>query len=206
MRHSIRDLLISKGFPPDVLLMTSTQDLLRSGFSYAAGKGLTLIEISQLRDEAYAIAAKLEWEGARKAKLVPGAKETLLQLQKMNVGVGVLTNDNRQVADFLLKKFDLEKLVGMLVTRDEAPHMKPATDGLEMILKHFDATPDQTIFIGDTTIDIITAQKLGIKCIARLSKVRTEDELRAEGALEVFPELTEIIPYLQAQKLLPSPE
>jgi phosphoglycolate phosphatase len=206
MRESIRDYLISKGFPPDVLPMTSTQDLLRSAFYYAGNKGLTLIEISQLRDQVYAIASKIEWEGAQKAKLVEGARETLLELQKRHVGVGVLTNDNRQVADFLLKKYSLIKLVGKLVTRDDAPHMKPATDGLEMILEHFNATPAQTIFVGDTTIDIMTAKKLGIKCIARLSKVRTEDELRREGAIEVFPTLTDIIPYLETHSKLPSPK
>lgn len=206
MRRAIRDLLKSKGFPPETLPMASTQDLLRRAFAYAGDIGLSPIEISRLRDQVYAIAAKLEWKGARKAKLVPGARETLLELKKHNVGVGVLTNDNRQVTNFLLKKYGLTKLVGKLVTRDDAPHMKPATEGLEMILQYFGATPAQTIFIGDTTIDIMTAQKLGIKCIARRSKVRTEDDLRAEGAIEVFPTLEEIIPYLKAHNLLPSPK
>ncbi len=206
MRRAIRDLLIANGFPLETLPMNSTQELLRRAFTYAGEKGLSLIEISRLRDQVYALASKLEWEGAHKAKLVEGARETLLELQKRQVGVGVLTNDNRQTAEFLLKKYDLIKLVGKLVTRDDTPHMKPATDGLEIILQYFDATPSQTIFVGDTTIDIMTAKKLGIKCIARLSKVRTEEDLRAEGAIEVFPTLIDIIPYLEAHQLLPSPK
>jgi phosphoglycolate phosphatase-like HAD superfamily hydrolase len=109
------------------------------------------------------------------------------------------------VADFLLAKYEMDALVNLLISRDEAPHMKPSTEGLELILKHFGVTPSETLFIGDSTIDIMTAKKLRIPCIARLSKVRTEEELQAEGAIVVFPTLEPIIPYLDEHDLLPPP-
>lgn len=203
MRHSIRDLFVDQGFPVEILPMNSTQDLLRSAFAYAYDQGMTLIEVSQLRDQAYEVAMKEEWKGARKAELVPGARETLMELQQRHVEVAVLTNDNSQVVDYLFTKFGLETLVSLVVSRDEAPHMKPATDGLEMILQHFSASPKEVIFVGDSTIDVLTARKLGMKCIGRISKVRTAEELLAEGAIAVFPTLTGLIPYLDAQNLLP---
>jgi phosphoglycolate phosphatase-like HAD superfamily hydrolase len=81
--------------------------------------------------------------------------------------------------------------------------MKPSTGGLELILNHFDKSPKQTLFIGDSTIDVMTAKKLGISCIARQSKLRTQKELRAEGAIAVFQTLTPIIQYLQEQDMIP---
>jgi HAD superfamily hydrolase (TIGR01549 family) len=204
MRRAIRDLLLKHGFPKEVLPMNSTQDLLRSAFAYAGKKGKSPVEISELRDEVYAEAVKYEWEGARKAKLVPGARETLQELQKYKIKTAILTNDNRAVAEYLLDKFELSTLVDLLISRDEAPHMKPSTEGLELILRQLDISPIQTLFIGDSTIDVMTAKKLGIRIIARLSKMRTEEELLAEGAVVVFPSLTPIIPFLKEENILAS--
>ncbi len=204
MRRAIRDLLLKHDIPIEVLPMNSTQDLLRSAFAYAGEKGISPIEISIIRDRVYAEAVKHEWEGAKKAKLVPGAQETLQAFQRHQIKIAILTNDNRPVAEYLLDKFGLSIYVDLLITRDEAPHMKPSTEGLEVILKHFDKTPAQTLFIGDSTIDVMTAKKLGIRCIARRSKLRTEEELQAEGALAVFPTLTPIISYLIEHDMLHS--
>jgi len=204
MRRAIRDLLLEHDFPVDVLPMNSTQDLLRSAFAYAGEKGITPVEISELRDKVYNEAVKYEWEGAKKAQLVPGAKETLEVFLKHQVKIAILTNDNRSVAEYLLGKFELMSNIDLLITRDEAPHMKPSTEGLELILEHFHKVPSQTLFIGDSTIDIMTAKKLGIRCVARRSKLRSEEELRAEGAIAVFPTLTPIISYLQEQEMLPT--
>jgi HAD superfamily hydrolase (TIGR01509 family) len=205
MRTAIRDHLITQGFPLEVLPMNSTQDLLRSAFAYAGKKGKTPVELSQIRDQIYAVAVEIEWEGAKKAQLIPGTKETLLQLKQRQINTAILTNDNRAVADFLLEKYELLPLVDFIVSRDEAPHMKPSTEGLELILAHFEVSPDQALFIGDSTIDIMTANKLKMRSIARQSKWRTEEELLKEGAMTVFPTLTPIIPYLESQSLLPPP-
>lgn len=204
MRQAIHDLLIDLDFPEDVLPMNSTQDLLRSAFAYAGEEGLTPVEISEIRDKVYDEAVKHEWKGAKQAKLVPGAKETLRTLQQHQVDTAILTNDNRAVAEYLLQKFELNPYIDLLISRDEAPHMKPSTEGLELILKHFDRTPSNTIFIGDSTIDIMTAKKLKIRCIARQSKLRTPEELLAEGAIAVFPTLTPLISYLKEHDMLPS--
>lgn len=204
MRNAIRDLLRNHGFPTEVLPMNSTQDLLRSAFAYAGERGFSPVEISRLRDEVYSEAVKYEWEGAKKAQLVPGALDTLEHLHHHQIKIAILTNDNRQVAEYLLEKHNLKPYVDKMITRDEAPHMKPATEGLELILDQFQKTSVQTLFIGDSTIDIMTANKLKIPCIARQSKLLSETKLLAEGAIAVFPTLVPVIPYLQNQGLLPS--
>ena len=205
MRRSIRDLFVSHGFPPETLPTTGTQDLLRSAFSYAEKHGRPPIEIRTLRDQAYAIAEKFEWEGARKAQLVPGAREALTELRRRRVRVGVLTNGNRGSTDYLLSKFQLCELVDVVVSRNEAPQMKPATEGLELILRQLKVKRNATVFVGDSTIDLSTARKLSIEFIACLSGVGTPEQLRAEGAVVLISTLVELIPYLNTRKILPPP-
>lgn len=202
MRQAIRDVLKSQGIPEEAMPMNSTQELLRSAFEYERTQGKSAIEISRIRDQVYAAAVELEWEGAKKAQLVPGVQYTLAALKKRKVQIAVLTNDNREVANYLLAKFELTDYVDGLISRDDAPHMKPATEGLELILNKFKVSPNETIFVGDSTIDVMTANKRGIRCIGRLSKMRTEEELRKEGAVAVFSDLTPLISYLEEQKLL----
>ncbi|MFX1565477.1 MAG: HAD family hydrolase [Promethearchaeota archaeon] len=202
MRNAIRDLLREHDFPTEVLPMNTTQDLLRSAFAYAGERGSSPVEISKLRDEVYEEAVKYEWEGAKKAQIVPGALDTLQHLHHQQIKIAILTNDNRPVAEYLLKKHELEPFVDRMVTRDEAPHMKPATEGLELILDHFQKTPAQSLFIGDSIIDIMTAKKLKIPCIARQSKLQSKEELLAEGAIAVFPTLVPLIPFLQEHGFL----
>jgi HAD superfamily hydrolase (TIGR01509 family) len=206
MRQSIRGLFISHGFPSEALPITSTHDLLRSAFSYAEKHGMSAIEIAQLRDQAYTIAERLEWEGARKAQPVPGAYDSLARLRERSVRTGVLTNGNREATDYLLQKFQLHELVDAVVSRDDAPQIKPATDGLEIILSLLKVTRKAAILVGDSKIDVLTAKGLGIECIGRLSGVATAEQLRAAGAVALISTLAELIPYLDERKLLPGPK
>jgi HAD superfamily hydrolase (TIGR01509 family) len=202
MRSSIRQLFVKNGLPEEALPTDSTQALLRSAFSYAQKQGKSSLEIGRLRAQAYAIAEKLEWEGAHKAQLVPGSQETLVELKRRQVQTAVLTNGNRGSTDYLLRKYHLREVINMVVSRDEAPQMKPAPDGLEMILRGLQVTRKATLFVGDSIIDLLAARKLHVECIIRLSGVATPEQLQAEGATVFISTLTELIPYLQAQKRL----
>jgi len=206
MLRALRDLFITQGFPEESLPMGSTRDLLHGAFAYAHKHGMSPVEISRLRDQAYAVAAEVEWEGARKAQLVPGAIETLQELRRRRVNIAILTNDNRQVTNYLLEKHRLRDLVDLVISRDDTPRMKPATEGLRLILRHFNLSPKEALFVGDSTIDVMTARKLGMSCIGLLSGVRSAEELRAEGALVVLGSLSELIPYMEKHNLLPRPK
>jgi len=206
MLRALHNLFVSQGFPEEALPMRSTRDLLHGAFAYAHKQGMSPVEISRLRDRAYAVAAKVEWEGARKAQLAPGAIETLQELRRRRLGVAVLTNDNRLVTDYLLEKHGLRELVDIVISRDDTPRMKPATEGLQLILHHFSLSPKEALFVGDSTIDVMTAKKVGMLCIGLLSGVRTAEELREEGAIVVLNSLSELIPYMEAHNLLSQPE
>jgi len=53
----------------------------------------------------------------------------------------------------LLKTFKLEGYFAKVVTAETARRPKPAPDGLEEILEHFDCSPKEALFIGDSIID-----------------------------------------------------
>jgi phosphoglycolate phosphatase len=66
----------------------------------------------------------------------------------------------------LLKSFELEKYFGKVMTASNAPRPKPAPDALLEILEHYNCTPEEAIFIGDSLVDEQHAASCNVDLIA----------------------------------------
>ncbi|MGB5231899.1 MAG: HAD family hydrolase [Desulfoprunum sp.] len=66
----------------------------------------------------------------------------------------------------LLQKFELRHYFGKVMTAQNAKRPKPAPDALLEILSHYDCRPDESIYIGDSTIDQLHAGSCSVPFIA----------------------------------------
>jgi HAD superfamily hydrolase (TIGR01549 family) len=66
----------------------------------------------------------------------------------------------------LLKMFRLENYFTKVVTSETAPRPKPAPDGLLEIMRQFNCSAEETIFIGDSVIDKEHAATCDVPLIA----------------------------------------
>lgn len=66
----------------------------------------------------------------------------------------------------------------------ERPNLKrkPAPDMIFKAIEELGISKDKTIFIGDSDVDVQTAQNAGIPCIAVLWGFRTKEILKTQGA------------------------
>ena len=83
----------------------------------------------------------------------------------------------------------------VLGSRKDIPN-KPATDGVRMIMETLECKADETVYVGDSDVDIRTAENAGIRCISVSWGFRDPDFLREHGATEIIDrpeELAEII-------------
>ena len=64
---------------------------------------------------------------------------------------------------------------------DDTIRRKPHPDMLERIMEEFDVTPAETVLIGDTEVDIATAENAGIDCICVGWGFRTKEYLKSLG-------------------------
>ena len=55
-----------------------------------------------------AIAEKYEMEAASTTSLLPGANETLKELKRMNIKMGLCTTSSEKAANYILKRFKIE--------------------------------------------------------------------------------------------------
>ena len=70
----------------------------------------------------------------------------------------------------------------MVLGQREGVEKKPSPDGAIEICNSLNIDPEETLFIGDTNVDIATGIAAGMKTIGVLWGFREEKELREAGA------------------------
>lgn len=97
-------------------------------------------------------------------KPYPGITELLNLLQKDNIAIGVNSNKAHEIAcDVVNRMFpgiDI-KVSGY----GDAPMPKPSPEGAKSLMDCFGVSPRDTIYVGDTRVDVDTAQNAGVDCI-----------------------------------------
>ncbi|MBM9536846.1 HAD family hydrolase [Desulfobulbus alkaliphilus] len=92
-----------------------------------------------------------------------------LRIIKPSYHTAISTN-RTDTMETILDTYALRPWFDMVVTASTAPRPKPAPDGLEMILKHFDVEPEESIYIGDSVIDRDHCAAVGVDLIAFRNK------------------------------------
>ena len=68
----------------------------------------------------------------------------------------------------------------------EGVRRKPEPDTLFRVMALPGATPGETLYVGDSDVDILTAQNAGVDCASVTWGFRTEESLRQAGATALF--------------------
>lgn len=105
----------------------------------------------------------LDYDNALTAPF-PGIEETLRELRARGVKTAVLSNKFDAAVQELAEQY----LPGLFdVARGEIPPTprKPHPDALLQIVEQLGATPEETIYVGDTSVDAETARNAGTKVV-----------------------------------------
>jgi len=89
----------------------------------------------------------------------------------------------------LLAEFKLADYFDMVVTADSARRPKPAADPLLEIIEFFGCTVEESIYVGDSSIDEETARNCGMRLIAFKNR-----KLQAAYHVDGFLEILELAP------------
>ena len=84
--------------------------------------------------------------------------------------------------------------VDVAIGEREGIRRKPAPDTVYTAMEHMQVLPDESVYIGDSEIDLQTAENAGLDVIAVTWGFRTEEFLRARGADVLVDDPMEILP------------
>jgi phosphoglycolate phosphatase len=128
----------------------------------------------------------------------PGISEALHQLTAMGVAMAVFSNKPdifcREMTDYLFPKTKFAAVIGQ---REGVPS-KPDPTGAFDTAKHLGVPASEITFLGDSTIDIATAQNAGMLPIAASWGYHNLPALEAENPAHIIHNIDQLIPLVSA--------
>jgi HAD superfamily hydrolase (TIGR01549 family) len=93
--------------------------------------------------------------------LEEGLVELLSTMRDLGYLLAVNTNRTDSM-EMLLETFDLTEYFSPVVTAAKVSHPKPNPEGVHQILRHWSLTRQQVAYIGDSSVDELTARAAGV--------------------------------------------
>jgi phosphoglycolate phosphatase len=131
-----------------------------------------------------------------KTTLMPGAKDTLESLKAKGIRMGLVSNKDGRFVRRITKHLGIDDFFEGVICSDEAGKMKPDPACLNILMAKFGVTPDQTLYVGDSTIDILTGKNAGVRVIAIPTGSDTKSDLIASGPHRIINKLPELLCFL----------
>ncbi len=124
-----------------------------------------------------------------------GVIEMLRALRNQGVRCSVFSNKADGLCQMLIRDYFEDQIFFVRGQLGDTP-LKPDPTGMLALMKIGKMDPETTVFIGDSDVDILTAQNAGVRSIAVLWGFRKKEELAAAGATtfaETPAALTELL-------------
>jgi phosphoglycolate phosphatase len=201
MRNAVKEAVISGGVPSSLLEEGDRiRDFVNKMLDYAKVSGWSDTKTSWIMNEINSIMDRYEWESAQNNTPVDGALEVLRNLRRMKLKTGLLTNNNRKSITYLLDKYGFSRMFDTVVTRNDLAdfnNLKPSPVGLNLVLTKIGVKAKETIYIGDSVIDVKTALSVGATAIFVTTGFSTVKEVTENYPnVPVINHLRELLTYV----------
>lgn len=120
-------------------------------------------------------------------KTVPyhGIVPMLEQLSRKEFRMAIVSNKADSIVALLRKQY-FDTLISVATGESEKYAKKPAPDMVYAAIMQLNRNLEDTIYIGDSEVDIQTATNAGIPCASVGWGFRSEDDLRNAGAPQIY--------------------
>ncbi|MHA1331019.1 MAG: HAD family hydrolase [Candidatus Hodarchaeales archaeon] len=103
--------------------------------------------------------------------------EQLKDLKKHVSFLSIFTGKSRDTLEITLKKLEMDKIFDLIVTGTDIERSKPYPDGLFHIISALNLDKQETVFLGDSHLDIMSGKAAGVITAAALWGALEHDKL-----------------------------
>ncbi len=123
----------------------------------------------------------------------PGVTDMLQRLSERGCRMAVVSNKMHRATEQLVQHF-FGQWITVAVGEDEQHgiHRKPAPDMVGEALRRLGSDKGEAVYVGDSEVDVLTAQNSGLRCISVLWGFRTRELLAQHGAVSFAAKPEEI--------------
>ena len=191
---SVNQVLSSRGYPEHsydqycVFIGDGMEKLIKRSLPNECLNDPLLIE-EVLND--YREAYTRNWNN--KSRPYDGIMECLADLKARNIMSSVLSNKPHHFTELCVGELIGKEHFEFVLGQREGVNKKPSPDAAIEICEELNVAPEETIFIGDTNVDILTGVSAGMKTIGVLWGFREEKELIEAGAHYIATSPTQLM-------------
>lgn len=107
----------------------------------------------------------------------PGVIALLQRLKARGAQTAIVSNKLDPAVQALSRRF-FDGLIDVAVGERPGVRRKPWPDSVLEAMRALDAKPEETVYVGDSEVDLLTAQRAGLPCVLVAWGFRDEDFLR----------------------------
>ncbi len=131
----------------------------------------------------------------QKTKPYPKITELLIDLKSENIKVAVVSNKYDLAVKDLCNKY-FPDLIDIALGESKFCRPKPDTDGIDKVLVELNLKKDEVLYVGDSEVDILTAQNASIKMIGVSWGFRDVNCLKKNGADIIINNAFELLDFI----------
>lgn len=128
---------------------------------------------------------------ADKTKPYEGIIELLEEMKRVGIKLAVVSNKADYAVQILCEQY-FPGIFHMAVGEKETVRKKPAPDAVYAVLKELQTEKENAVYIGDSEVDIATAQNAGMEAILVSWGFRDIDFLKEHGAKHIVTTTSEL--------------
>lgn len=101
------------------------------------------------------------WKSFENPGLFPGVMEILEDASKLGTKIGLVTSSSRNVVERALESMSIRNYFSAVITANDIRNFKPHPEPVLLALSLMKQEPANTIFVGDSTADILAGHAAG---------------------------------------------
>ncbi len=127
------------------------------------------------------------------SKPYEGVVRVVSRLQEAGIKTAVVTNKPHAQAIKVIDTLFPRDSFSLVVGRMERFTIKPSPEALAFAMDYFSVKPEETLYVGDSDVDVAFAGNANVRCIAVSWGYRTRDRLLSAGAETIVDDADELL-------------
>ncbi|WP_339312214.1 pyrophosphatase PpaX [Paenibacillus sp. FSL M7-0896] len=133
----------------------------------------------------------------------PYVNETMEELQRRGIKLGIVTTKIRPNTLKSLEMFDLLKYMETIVTVNDVTHPKPHPEPVLTAVANLGVDPAKTLMVGDSAVDIQSAKAAGVRVAGVAWSLKGEAVLRTYDPDYIIQEMKDLYSIVEQETMQP---
>ncbi len=132
----------------------------------------------------------------KESRLFPRVYKLLVYLKNKGYRVAVASNRPSRFSWILIRDLKREKYFDYILCADKLKHIKPHPEIINRIMQRLHLSSEQTLFVGDMTIDAQAGRCAKVKTIIVTTGSSTKTEIKKEKPYRIIDRISELLKIL----------